>query len=225
VDSLPQVPDGYKRCSKCGEVKPATADFFQVREKGVLRNNCLECQKAYYARYYGEKREALLAQKRADYYARHEYHLEKAACGREKYAEQNVHWREEHRQQLRDYTRQWEKEHPEKRKQWRENNPLKRREVKARYRSRKKQAWGEYNTADIERLYEKQGGECLYCGNPLEQSFHVDHFIPLSKAGWNAPDNLALACHSCNTSKNDTLPYQWYAWNGRFPVEWEGRLL
>lgn len=224
MDSVSNIPENHKRCIKCNQIFPSVEKYFQRRANGKLRNACRNCQKAYYRQYYQKNRERLLAQAKVDYYKRHEHHLQKAAEGRKKYAEAFLRWRQDHRQHLREYTAQWRQDNPH-RELWSTKNRKRARVIKARYRANKKQAEGEYNKSDIDRIFRKQRGYCLYCGTELDDSFHIDHFIPLSRAGWNSPDNLALACHSCNSSKNDSLPYEWYKWNGKFPSEWKGRLI
>lgn len=69
-----------------------------------------------------------------------------------------------------------------------------------------------------ELLYDIQDGRCLYCGAQLiDKVMHTDHIIAYSLAGKypliiNVPSNYALACPSCNVSKNDS----WYeAWIDR----------
>ena len=43
---------------------------------------------------------------------------------------------------------------------------------------------------------------CIYCGCRLDDNFHVDHIIPLTREGTsNWPSNLQLLCPSCNPSK------------------------
>lgn len=45
---------------------------------------------------------------------------------------------------------------------------------------------------------------CEYCRAPEEVSnfpFEVDHFVPLSEGGSKEPENLVLACRSCNAYK------------------------
>jgi hypothetical protein len=39
---------------------------------------------------------------------------------------------------------------------------------------------------------------CFYCGSEAE---HVDHIVPQSKGGTNAPRNLISACGTCNIVK------------------------
>ncbi len=45
---------------------------------------------------------------------------------------------------------------------------------------------------------------CEYCRAPeaaFNLAFEVEHVIPLSRGGADTPDNLALACRSCNLYK------------------------
>jgi len=68
-------------------------------------------------------------------------------------------------------------------------------------------------------VYEKYNGQCAYCGHYLEDSFHVDHFIPKRRykrddclpfhrnfkkeAGGDNFENLMPSCPSCNSCKSD----------------------
>lgn len=69
--------------------------------------------------------------------------------------------------------------------------------------------------------------KCSYCGAPGQiywprlrsgkpgswvsfPGLHLDHIHPYSKGGSSTdPDNLALACLRCNSSKCDRLPSEW----------------
>lgn len=50
-----------------------------------------------------------------------------------------------------------------------------------------------------------QQGRCLYCGDRLGRSRHVDHFVPWSLGGSDSLTNLAVACVACNSSKRAIL--------------------
>lgn len=52
----------------------------------------------------------------------------------------------------------------------------------------------------------RAGGRCEYC--QMHQSlqgatFHIEHIVPRVLGGSTNPDNLALACPSCNLHKSD----------------------
>lgn len=59
--------------------------------------------------------------------------------------------------------------------------------------------------SDRQKVYEKYGGRCAYCGKEIEyKDMQVDHFVPLegySQKGTNDFDNLMPACRRCNHYK------------------------
>jgi hypothetical protein len=59
--------------------------------------------------------------------------------------------------------------------------------------------------APVER---RAGRRCEYCRAPQDvcaYTFHVEHIVPRSKGGADAPSNAALSCWSCNSAKSDHL--------------------
>ena len=74
---------------------------------------------------------------------------------------------------------------------------------------------GTHTAADVQRIRAEQGNKCFWCGEPLGRSYHVDHYIPLSKGGSNGPENLNVACPTCNLQKRDKLPGEFMEWLGR----------
>jgi predicted nucleic acid-binding Zn ribbon protein len=54
--------------------------------------------------------------------------------------------------------------------------------------------------------WQKQNKRCLYCSGPCQT---IDHVIPLTLGGTNYEGNLAPACWSCNSSKNNSLVSAW----------------
>lgn len=51
----------------------------------------------------------------------------------------------------------------------------------------------------------RDGGACVYCNRTIVDgvSLTLDHVIPRSQGGDNAPTNLVCACLSCNCSRQD----------------------
>lgn len=63
--------------------------------------------------------------------------------------------------------------------------------------------------SDRDKLFNKYGGKCAYCGCELKKGWHADHIEPVIKLGGVAkyPErdtvkNMNPACPSCNVQKN-----------------------
>jgi 5-methylcytosine-specific restriction endonuclease McrA len=57
-------------------------------------------------------------------------------------------------------------------------------------------------------IYARDGFDCVYCHGefPLRHDgagLTLDHVIPRSKGGSNAPENVVTACWSCNSTMQD----------------------
>lgn len=119
----PAVPEGYKRCSKCGEIKPATVEFFyrKVEKKCGLSCYCKVCGNAIRREKYESPEEKEKARK---------YHKDNI----EYYREYNRLYGKKHPEKKREY-RKKNKEHiKEYSKKYIEENKDKIRERKKRYR-------------------------------------------------------------------------------------------
>jgi len=63
-------------------------------------------------------------------------------------------------------------------------------------------------------LFKEQGGVCLYTGEPLDiskiDSYEIDHIVPHSRMGPDAPYNRVLTTrHTNNDLKKDKTPFEW----------------
>jgi hypothetical protein len=54
-------------------------------------------------------------------------------------------------------------------------------------------------------IYLRDGLACAYCGAAVEAGAQLtlDHLVPVSKGGTNAPANLVTCCHKCNCSRGN----------------------
>jgi len=59
---------------------------------------------------------------------------------------------------------------------------------------------------DIKKIF-KRDVVCVYCNSFNRLS--LDHIIPVSKGGDTTFNNIVLACHSCNSSKNAQDVFKW----------------
>lgn len=137
-------------------------------------------------------------------------------------------WKAKNKQRMLETGYAWAKANPDKRraitrrykiknkkkiqswaKEWERNNRDKRRALNHNYRARKKQADGTHTEQDLQEQYKRQGGKCYYCGCKLDDNWHIEHVIPLSRGGSNDIANIVCSCPSCNQSKHNKLPHEW----------------
>jgi len=55
------------------------------------------------------------------------------------------------------------------------------------------------------QVHTREKNRCAYCRSPEEltvTTFEVDHIVPTSAGGETTPDNLCLACPTCNRHKS-----------------------
>jgi len=57
---------------------------------------------------------------------------------------------------------------------------------------------------------------CIYCGSM--ESLSYDHLIPRSRGGPDIPDNVVIACRTCNSSKGERGVYEWFKLDRRYEV-------
>ena len=75
--------------------------------------------------------------------------------------------------------------------------------VSARRRAVAINAEGRFSVKEIEELFIKQEGLCVYCQADLRDTgFHRDHMIPLVRGGSNGIKNIQLLCPKCNMKKH-----------------------
>lgn len=53
-------------------------------------------------------------------------------------------------------------------------------------------------TKEKKQLIKRDGTNCFYCGNPLEEDITLEHLIPLTSGGNNELYNMVLAHEKCN---------------------------
>ena len=54
-----------------------------------------------------------------------------------------------------------------------------------------------------------QPQKCHWCGVPVDDGYHFDHVMPVSRGGKSALDNLVISCPTCNSRKSAQLPSEW----------------
>ena len=107
---------------------------------------------------------------------------------------------------------------------YRKLHPKSRISSEQRRRAKKRQvSYYDFSSADLrDRLAQFDG--CVYCGE-VKPNMHLDHFLSLSSGGSHVLSNLVVACSSCNCSKRDRDPYEWFSGQPFFSQKQWKRLL
>lgn len=64
-------------------------------------------------------------------------------------------------------------------------------------------------TTKRRRIYDRSGGICYLCGEPVEfKHMSVDHVIPKSRGGKNNIENLRATHPACNSEKSNKLLHE-----------------
>jgi 5-methylcytosine-specific restriction endonuclease McrA len=218
-----QEDKGQKRCTRCGELKPGTTEYFP-RHKATrdgLNPSCKVCEKVRQQKWRDNLYTLEGSEKLSKYrLARSQTSRKYRANHPDRVREVQQRYRAIHRERLRIYVQQWRAANPDKtrilKQQWREANRKKVRAMSLqaihRRRARLYNNGGSHTAEDIQRLYENQKGCCAYCGNILvkgKRKTHIDHVRPLVQGGSNSIENIAIACAKCNLSKGDRTPEEW----------------
>jgi 5-methylcytosine-specific restriction endonuclease McrA len=225
-----------KLCHGCDQTFPATSEYF-YRDRSHsdgLRTLCKACSRESAKRHYERHAETIKQKSNAYYHSnktriniqkrQYRERTKEATAERNRAYNQREYVKERKRQRRKDnlelyrardkvYQQAYRKRHPERRreigKRWRQNHPDRKRADTLNRIARLKKAEGSYTPDDVARIYEQQKGCCAYCGKPVNDNYHVDHVIPISRGGTNYPENLAIACPFCNDSKGSKLLSEW----------------
>jgi 5-methylcytosine-specific restriction endonuclease McrA len=207
-----------KTCSKCRETKPASLEYFAYAKttKDKFYGWCRECankrQRAYAAAHKEQlkayriaNRQRIYGQVRA-WVAAHKEHV--AEMYRDWYEINKERKAARERERFENNGELYDRKRAQGREWGRSNRHLTRLYSRRRYAT-KRAAEGTHTPADISGQYEAQKGRCYYCNINVGDKYHVDHVIPLSRGGSNGPENLVIACPSCNMRKHDKMPHEW----------------
>ena len=58
------------------------------------------------------------------------------------------------------------------------------------------------------KVFNKTGGYCWHCKNPLGFDWHADHLIPRAAGGSNKMENMVPSCRQCNLEKADLVDWE-----------------
>jgi len=214
-----------KTCTKCGEAKQADEFYKRRRAKDGLRCQCKACDAAYKKGYNAEHKEENAARNKAWRDANPDKVAAYCAEHAEEIAARSRIYRAEHADGVAAYGRVYCADHADevaaRMREWRQANPEKKAAYKHRRRALQRAATVE--DFDIVAVWERDSRTCIYCG--ATDNLTIDHIKPLAKGGAHNPDNLCVACLSCNSSKRATPLIRWLATTSRLDVLTQGGLL
>lgn len=165
-----------KRCTACGEVKPA-AEFSRDRSrKSGLFRRCKPCDKAAGREWRRENPDIVSAR--------------------------NAKWREKDP----DYLPTWRAQNPDYMKNWHAERPLYNRLNMGWLRADRAGSEAHVITEEELLTYWESVGidptVCFYTGvSLLDVEWHIDHMIPVTRGGAHALDNLVPCSAVVNSSK------------------------
>ena len=191
--------DGLRICKGCGEPKSETEFHKDGRSPDGLRSQCKQCRSGYMKSYAADNRESRVAYERMR--------------------------RAEHGEHVRALDRaRYERDKDKRIALASDNTRLRRARL----------AGVETDPGiTVSALRKIHGDRCCYCD--VELSFvrmprgsgiapnraTLEHILPISRGGSHTFENVALACHRCNVSKNDKTLEEYGAWKDGVSVGWE----
>ncbi len=89
---------------------------------------------------------------------------------------------------------------------WRKANPEAIRIIRQNYRARKRTNGGTLSKDLAIKLFKLQKGKCPCCKQPLGDTYHLDHIVPIALGGLNTDDNIQLLRGTCNHQKHAKHP-------------------
>lgn len=212
LDCSPNVlgpaTSAVKRCSKCGEFKPSTNEYFPLASNGKLQSRCKTCT-CIEAKLWREKYpDRAKASGKAYRDANKERIAAKDKAYRSAWYAKN---KERHSASMRSWYEKNKEHHAEYGKAWSAANQDKRNASQHRRRARKQEVGGSFTDADLTAIRAAQTDNqgrliCWRCGKPIKDTPHLDHWIPLDKGGPNSAGNIHYMHAKCNLTKHAKYP-------------------
>ena len=211
-----------KRCSRCKQEWPATAEYFHRKKTSTdgLDSGCKKCAAAQSRQYYAANREKVVESNREYRRANRERIAEHKRANRGQIAERKRKYREANREKIAETDRQYREANREQiaetDRQYRIANPERGRAASARRRARKRGLSNTFTGEQWIQCLEYHNYCCPVCGSQLRDLFgnvepHADHWIPLAsdECPGTIAENMICLCNNCNQSKWATMPDVW----------------
>lgn len=187
-----------KTCPTCKETKEIDAFGIARARYDGRQGECRACRSARNAVFRAENVEKERARHAA-------YNEQNREVLRERGRLYSARQRETYPERQKEALQRWYKSKGRAyHQQWKKAHPDQCIESANRYRARLLGAYHE--PVDRTAIIDRDGGICYLCGNtPTGWQLTLDHVIPLVRGGSHTPDNLRVACRSCNARKKQRL--------------------
>jgi len=195
----------HKKCTKCGEEKPATLEYFhrKTKTKDGLQYSCKQCNKAYREANKEYYKEYYKAYNEANKESLKEYKKAYNEANKESIKEYSKAYYEANKESLKEYSKAYNEANKESLKEY---SKAHNRTPKGKYTKIKRGAKvREINFALPFQIYESKlwGEPCHYCGVDIE----VTGLDRKDSSKGYTPDNVVPCCWDCNRIKKDK-PYE-----------------
>ena len=216
-----------KICTKCKIKKPFNEFDKDKYAKYGIRPSCKSCKKAYrktlnkdamkrYQKEYRIKYKEELSEKNK---IRHVKNKERNNKISREYYQKNKE--ELLAESIKYYHNNKDRIKASKKEYRKLNYVIKRERLRSQANRMNRRASGikEIRITTIRRVIKKYNSKCYWCDIYIDtkkkKSFHIDHYIPLSKGGANSEENLVLSCPFCNMSKGAKDPLEFAISKGK----------
>ena len=183
------IPYVFKRCTKCGEIKLVTTEYFHKAKRGKfgLESQCKVCRQEYNKQWRQDNKEYI--------------------------QEYNKEYYQDNKEYFQECNKQWLQDNKEYHKEYRKTPQGQVVKFNSRCRRRTKEA-ALGNGITVEQWQECMqffGWKCAYSGEPLKEGNRsLDHITPLNSGGDNEIWNVVPMYRNYNSSKNDKEMLEWY---------------
>lgn len=205
-----------KTCIKCLKELPIENFYIRNKKTNLRRTTCKDCMYEE-SKQYKELHKEKISQQLKDYNITNadklrEYRVEYNAKNKERVAIVKREYYDKNIEDRSNYNAEYYQQNREKiikqslAYSKTEKGIASKKNVSNRRRLIKRD--GSVDTNMILEMKNKNN-RCYWCDNKLiDNNYHLDHYIPLSKGGKHTIENIVISCPSCNIRKSNKDPYK-----------------
>ena len=238
---MTDTDNNTKVCNKCKQLKDKSHFSPDKRSKDGCQPSCKECLNVIRKIKYEINKEHFNKRQR-DYYKNNKEkviainnksklkNIDKILAGKKAWYQKvksSIEWQDkckEYRINNKENKKQYDIKYRalnqekclERATNWRKNNKEKRKVICFNYDAKRRVIEKDGDSfSKINNWLKRQIKVCHWCMVDCNDSYHIDHYEPLSKGGTHTIDNLVIACPTCNLTKNAKDPYKFALTKGK----------